>query len=197
YFGVESARHVRNRIPHRPKPGQPPLTLPEVERAKTTLEIALEEVLELCPQSVRDEINRGIRHVHETPEAKPTPPTPEHPQSPRPAAESAPSSSPSGLIFEERRSTEEPVPATESLSSASSLDSEPVEAPILRQFPHSGPRVGSTFLVLAGILLIASAIAYWFKNWPTQAAPPGVSTDNGGAARTEPPPPRDSPVLVQ
>ncbi len=57
YWGVHSARFIRNRIAHRDqRPGAPPLSLPEVERAKATFEYALREILPLCSRRLQDEI---------------------------------------------------------------------------------------------------------------------------------------------
>jgi hypothetical protein len=61
YWGVHSARFIRNRISHRdPRPGAQPQSLPEVERAETTLDFALRDVLPLCSQKLQDEIGRDL-----------------------------------------------------------------------------------------------------------------------------------------
>ena len=59
YYGVNSARITRNRISH-PRPGDRPLSLSEVERAKASFEIALREVLPLCSQQLQREISRDL-----------------------------------------------------------------------------------------------------------------------------------------
>jgi len=61
YWGIHSARFIRNRISHRDqRPGAHPLSLPEVERAKATFDIALQEVLPLCSRILQDEIGRDL-----------------------------------------------------------------------------------------------------------------------------------------
>lgn len=61
YWGVHSARFIRNRISHRDqRAGAQPLSLPEVERAKATFENALREVLPLCSRQLQDEIGRDL-----------------------------------------------------------------------------------------------------------------------------------------
>ncbi len=61
YWGVRSARFIRNRVSHRDqRPGAQPLSLPEVERAKTTFTIALRDVLPFCSQKLQDEIGRDL-----------------------------------------------------------------------------------------------------------------------------------------
>ncbi len=62
YYGVNSARIIRNRINH-PRPGDKPLSLSEVERAKASLEIAVREVLPLCSQRLQREIARDLPPV--------------------------------------------------------------------------------------------------------------------------------------
>jgi hypothetical protein len=57
WYGVLSAKYIRNRISHRSREGSP-ITVTEVERAKTTLEHALQEVLPSCSIALRDEIKR-------------------------------------------------------------------------------------------------------------------------------------------
>src|SRR5579864_1465718 len=61
YYGVNSARITRNRITHR-KPHEAPLAIPEVERAKKSLEDALRDLLSLSsfPESLRDKIKLPI-----------------------------------------------------------------------------------------------------------------------------------------
>ena len=59
YWGVHSARKVRNRIVHW-KPEARPLSLPEVERAKAIFAVALREVLPRCSQQLRDVIGGDL-----------------------------------------------------------------------------------------------------------------------------------------
>jgi hypothetical protein len=57
YWGVHSARFIRNRISHRDqRAGTQPLSLAEVERAKATFESALRDILPLCSRQLQDEI---------------------------------------------------------------------------------------------------------------------------------------------
>lgn len=68
YWGVHSARFIRNRIIHPQSPGAQPLSLPEVKRAKATFDIALRDVLPLCSQQLQEKIGRGA-----VDEAQPSP----------------------------------------------------------------------------------------------------------------------------
>ncbi len=87
WWGVHSARHIRNRIAHIEE-GESPLTIAEVERAKLTFEHALRDLLPKCSQHLQDEIGPYLA-------AQGPRPVPVHPisGSPKPNPWTAPGSS--------------------------------------------------------------------------------------------------------
>jgi len=86
WWGLYSARYIRNRISHRKRrpdePPPPPLTLPEVERAKASFENALQDVLShpLLPEDLRKRIRESSQKA--TPKPADAPPTESSPQTP-------------------------------------------------------------------------------------------------------------------
>ena len=76
WFGVDAARKTRNRIAHRPVPGQPPqppLTETEIDRAKESFSKALRDVLHKCSPVLQEEILQEHPELSTTPaESKPS-----------------------------------------------------------------------------------------------------------------------------